>query len=190
MNMETSSAQIKLLFIVLPILGIIVIYFVLVSISRWGESSSGTEGGTFIYAGQNFINYCNFVNELWDTPRSLCEIFPFTYYILGEKSYFDWANIVTKKSGMFIAVFPSFLGLIFSISGPLVVIVYTIVYRIFCFKWLHRSSYKEVNFIGISKCFILSLVPVLGVFGYFYMSYTATLAIFFWLYIGFKASKK
>ena len=185
-----AKRKIKLLLVILPILGVIVIYFVLVSISRWGESTNGTEGGTLIYAGQNFINYCNFVNELWDTPRSLCEIFPFTYYILGEKSYFDWAHIVTKASGMYIAVFPSFLGLIFSISGPLVLIIYTIVYRIFCFKWLHRSSYNEVNFMGISKCFILSLVPVLGVFGYFYMSYTATLAIFLWLYIGSKASKK
>lgn len=42
----------------------------------------------------------------------------------------------------------------------------------------------------ISKCFILSLVSVLGVFGYFYMSYTATMAIFFWLFIGYKVSKK
>ena len=97
---------------------------------------------------------------------------------------------MTKASGMYIAVFPSFLGLIFSISGPIVLIIYTIVYRMFCFKWLQRSSYKEANFMDISKCFILSLVSVLGVFGYFYMSYTATMAIFFWLFIGYKVSKK
>ncbi len=177
----------KVLFIMLPIIVGIIAYFVAVSVARWGEESSG---GTIRYMGMNYFNYCNFVNNIWGAPKSLCEIFPFTYFILGKPSYPIAAEIVSKATHMTIAVFPTFLGLIFAISGPIVLLLYIIFFYFTSCNLLRRRSESVITLDKIIKMWIVALVPLLGVFGYFYMENNATLAIFFWLVFGYLTKKQ
>lgn len=177
----------RLLLFIVPIISGIVAYFVAVSISRWGE---GDSSGWIKYLGMNYFNCCNFFNNLWGTPTSLCEIFPFTYMLFGDAEYFSFARIVEQSSHMFIATFPTYLGLIFSISGPLTLTLYIFFYYIISINFLKRKRKEIITLYGLIKMWIVALVPLLGVFGYFYMSYTATLAILFWLLLGFYSNRR
>ena len=178
----TAKSFKKVFLIISPVIIGIIAYFIAVSVSRWGDDSSGD---TILYMGMNYLNYCNFVNNLWDAPTSLCEIFPFSYYVLGLPRYFDFAKIVSDYSHLTIATFPTFMGLIFSISGPYIFALYMLFYWLFTPQWLKRRNKDSITLMGIVKMWILVLVPLLGVFGYFYMELNATFAIPFWLLLGY-----
>jgi hypothetical protein len=185
---QFNSKQIGKFFIIIsPIIVGIVAYFVAVSISRWGDDSSGD---TILYMGMNYINYCNFLNTIWGAPISLCELFPFTYFLLGKPGYFEFAQVVSNYTHLTIATFPTFLGLIFSISGPIVLLFYLLFYWLISPLFLRRKVRQTVTVNGIIRMWIVALVPLLGVFGYFYMEMNATLAIIFWLILGSLSKKK
>lgn len=180
----------KLFIYFTPLLCLLVAYFLLVSFSRWGDSSnSSTFDSTIIYAGQNFINFCTDLKICWDTPYSLCEIFPLTYYILGAENYFEWADEVRKASGVFMANFPTFLGIICSISGPITMFIYVAVYRAALPKFLRRRYRNAITFEELIKYWIVAIVPLLGVFTHFYLMWASTVALIIWVIIG-KLTKK
>lgn len=185
---KESKRRIYTLF--LPVLYLFVIYFVAVSVSRWGQSSSGTEGGTIRYAGQNFFNFCNFFNECFDTPRSFTELFPLTYKILGLPDYFDWCEVVENKTHMFMAVFPTFVGIIASISTSGIAIFYCICFHFLSQKLLYRRNKEIITFQYFIKVWILAIVPLLGLFVFFYLSYASSIALIVWLIIGYKTQHK
>lgn len=168
-----------------PLLCILVGYFLLVSFSRWGDGgSSSTFDNTIIYAGQNFINFCTDLQICWNTPFSLCEIFPLTYYILGAENYFEWAKVVETSSGVFMANFPSFLGIICSISGPITMFVYVYIYRAVLTKFLRRRYCNVITFEELIKYWIVAIVPLLGVFNHFYLMWASSLALIIWMILG------
>lgn len=169
----------------------IIVYFVAVSLSRWGdEGSTGVEGGTIIYAGQNFFNFCNFLHLCWNTPISFCEIFPLTYYLTGQENYFEWCMVVEKSTHVFMSNFSTFLGLICSISGPFFMILYVVIFRIIANRITKRLMSQEVvnqiTFSEVLKVWIVGLVPLLGIFGSFYSMYGASVALISWIFIAHK----
>lgn len=169
---------------ILPILTLVAIYFVAVSITRWGDSGLGTEGGTIKYAGQNYFNFCNFFNECWNTPFSLCEIMPFTYNLLGLPNYFDWCEVVGTQTHMFMAVFPTFVGIIASISTTPVAILYCFVYNFITVKFFSGIRYGQISFYTFILIWILAIVPLLGVFVSFYLSMGSSIALIVWWFLG------
>lgn len=164
-------------------------YFIAVSISRFENRSGGTEGGLVLYAGQSFINFCNFISYI-DPGDSLCEIFPFINKLTGGEGYFDVAYRVetTNHNKMMISVFSTFLGYIYSISGGLVLIMYVLFYnRISSIVTRNRKEF----FLGdIIRIWVFSLVLVLGLFGYFYSFANNTLALVLWLTIASVIKKR
>lgn len=163
------------------------IYFIAVSVSRFEQRSGGTLGGIFLYAGQSFINFCNFINNV-DSGKSLCEIFPFINQLLGGEGYFEVAEKVESMNhnGIMISSFSTFLGYIYSISGWLVLILFIIFYNIVS----SLVTSHRVYYIGdIIRIWSLSLVLVLGLFCYFYSFSNNTLALIFWFIIASLLSK-
>src|SRR5690606_12176977 len=61
------------------LLGIAISYFLAITISRFGERDAGAEGGMISYAGQSFINFCFFFDEVEYREFSLQRIFPLFY---------------------------------------------------------------------------------------------------------------
>lgn len=182
-----NKQLVNMLLILSPLITGILVYFIAVSISRWGEDNSN---GWILYLGMNYINYCNFFNNLSGVSTSLCEIFPLTYMLLGEPGYFHIAESITRQSHIFIATFPTFIGLIYSISGFFILILYLAFYYTISIKFLKRKDLDIISLQNLIKMWIVALVPLLGIFGYFYMSYTATLAILIWLYLGKLTNEK
>lgn len=186
-----SRKKIKKLSILFsPLLAVIIIYFITVSISRWGETAVGSEGGTIRYAGQNFYNFCNVFNVCLDTPMSFTEIFPLTYYILGGENYFEWCRVVQQQSSIFMAMFPTFVGIVISMSTTWIGIIYCIVFHFVAKAILFRNDKSSITFIDFIKIWILAIVPTIGVFGSFYMSYAASIAIIIWLILGYYTKHK
>lgn len=189
-NMINKKVAKRLLTYIAPLFVVLIIYFLIVTFSRWGDSESGTMDGTIIYAGQNFINFCTNIQICWSTPISLCEIFPLTYHILGLENYFDWCKVVEKSSGVFMANFSTFLGLICSVSGPIIMFIYVFIYRAVQKQFLRRRSINIITFYEILKYWIVASVPLLGIFGHFYMGYASSIALIIWMLVGKLSNKR
>lgn len=161
-------------------------YLLAVSIARFSYRDEDTSGGIINYAGQSYINFCNFINYLHPDYRSLCEIFPITYnYILDEPNYFDSCEIIRRQTGWIVYGFSTFLGFIYSISGGFVMAVYTMLYFIITRKTLPR---RKASFNYFIICWCLSLVLVLGVFTHFYSFPNTIFALIIWLFVGYRAT--
>ena len=175
---------------VIPIFALAFAYLIAVSISRWGDTDSGAEGGTIRYLGMNYFNFCNFFNYFWDTPHSLCELFPLTYKFFGV-DYWTWGELVEKKTGVFVLTFSTFLGYICSISGPIVMIIYSIFFNRVSSVFLKRKSESTITFQELTKFWVVVLVPACGFFCYHYSFYTTTIALIVWFIIShFSKGKK
>lgn len=159
----------------------IITYFMLVTISRFDDRDSGTVGGMILYLGESYINFCNFINYV-EPNFYLCEIFPFLNdYVFHGTRYFDAARIVEAKNHYPIAVFSTFLGFIYSMSGFVVLVIYVLAYRFVSLKLVNRLRAEIVSMKNVMKVWMAALVPTLGLFGHFYQANTATIALVIWL---------
>lgn len=170
-----------------PVVLMVVVYLFRVTVSRFGdEGGSGALDGLVYYAGQSYYHFCLFFNQLGaDSPFSLVELFPFTYQkIFHMPSYFEQCEIVSKACGFDAATFSTFLGLIMSISGKIVMILFVILYGAITTHIVRRPVIFEISFKKLVHFFIVGIVVVNGLFGYCYMEYVSIFNIIIWLLIG------
>lgn len=163
------------------ILAGLVSYLTAVTISRFGMRQDGAVGGVINYLGQSYINFCNFID--YATPAySLCEIFPFINHLLGGEGYFETASKVDTLNNVEVNVFPTFLGIIYSISGGLVMILYVLLYNRFS-NWAirHRPLMFELG--DVIRIWAFSLVLILGLFGFYYSFMNCTIAFILWMIV-------
>lgn len=171
---------------------IMLFYFINVTVSRFGERESGTSGGMIIYAGQSYINFCNFFNHLiFEVPHKpeIVLLPNINRYILHGPNYFEFTEELSKTYHHTVANFSSFLGFIMSVSGLWITIIYCFAYNFVVRVFLkpHR------NIIGIKQfavLWIFALNPILGLFCYYYWSPNAVLAAFVWWIIGVSLTPK
>lgn len=166
------------------ILTTILIYFMAVTDDRFGDRTQGTSGGLISYAGQSFINFCNFI-EYVRPAYSLCEIFPLITFLMGGPGYFVVADTVQSDVSLFIPVFSTFLGYIYSISGGLVLVLFVVVYNRIS-NYLVTKVKKDFTLGGLIRLWAASLVVVLGLFGYYYSFANCTIALILWIIVSFK----
>jgi oligosaccharide repeat unit polymerase len=158
-------------------------YFMAVTSDRFEDRTEGTEGGLISYAGQSFINFCNFI-EYVRPANSLCELFPLTTFLLGGAGYFEVAETVQSDVSLFIPVFSTFLGYIYSISGGLVLAVFILFYNRVT-NYFITAARKKLTLGPIVRIWALSLVVVLGLFGYYYSFANCTIALIVWFIISY-----
>lgn len=157
----------------------IISYLTAVTVSRFGTREDGAIGGLITYLGQSYINFCNFID--YATPAySLCELFPFINHLFGGEGYFDTAAKVHTLHNVEVNVFPTFLGIIYSISGGIVLLLYVFFYNRFsCWVMRHRPRMLELG--DVVRIWALSLVLILGLFGFYYSFMNCTIAFVFWM---------
>lgn len=159
----------------------LILYLTAVTVSRFGSREGGSTGGLINYLGQSFINFCNFIDYI--TPAySLCEIFPFLNNLLGGEGYFDTANKVHTLHNIRVTVFSSFIGYIYSISGGVVLVLFVFLYNRFS-CWAMRNHPRMLELGDIIRIWALSLVLILGLFGYYYSFMNCTIAFVCWMII-------
>lgn len=174
------------------VLGAMIIYFLSVTISRFADRADGTNGGLILYAGQNYLNFCNFFNNLiFDNPHKpeIVLLPNINRYILHGQSYFEFAAQLAKNYHHTVSNFSTFIGLIMSVSGFFVTFIYILVYRSVTLWAVRRNNPKVLGIKQFVYFWILVLNPVLGIFGYFYMDTSTIYAVVAWLSYGVFLSK-
>jgi len=185
---KRKKRQIKILTIILA--GAMVAYLTSVTISRFGDSSyynssvGGTEGGVITYAGQPYLYFCYFFDNIQHQDLSLQRILPLTYKLFvnnGIDSTVALNEEILRKTGITVSVFPSFIGDIVSNSGILISVLFTAAYALLALKTNNITTTKVLSYNVLFYYFAVGLIPVFGIFVYIYDSFSKTFALLFLL---------
>lgn len=172
-----EKKKIRLLFVIMG--GLFLIYLVGVTISRFGDSSGGSQDSLISYGGQSFINFAYF----WDTFTcpipTLQNVLPLTYYMAGSVvgSANEIQEILSMSTGEALGVFYTYIGQIATSSNNIVAIIYCVIFAIF-FRIVLKN--KRALIWDIRKSFMYLLgtsVLFLGLFGHYYSDWSRTLAV-------------
>lgn len=172
----------------------VLLYFVSVTISRFGDDVGGDQSDVFAslvyYSGSSYIQFCNFFNTLsYDAPFSLAPLFPLTYWLCGWPGYFEQCLLVEQVYHHGVSNFSTFLGMILSMSGRVVMCLFVLIYYFISMGVVRRN---QLSFLTVKKMiyfFIIVLILNNGLFGYFYMSYSSTCNIIIWIFLAKYLSK-
>ncbi len=170
--------------LIIPVIMLMVVYLYRVTLSRFGEQSGGNAFDGFVYyAGQSLFHYCYFFNDLdINAPFSLVELFPFTYNkILNQPSYFEQCEIVSNYCHYGVSNFSTFLGMILSMSGKIVMLIFVFLYIVLINKIIFRPNKETISLKQLIYFFIVAKVVVNGLFGYCYLEYMSTIYIITWI---------
>lgn len=181
----SKKAKVGSLIFIILIAFAFISYIIAVTESRFDMRADGAIGGVINYLGQSYINFCHFIDYI-DPANSLCEIFPFITNLLGGDHYFTVAEkVYNNNNGIFgIAVFSTFLGLIYSVSGGLVLACFVIFYNRISSHFINKTS-KFIELSDLIREWALSLVIILGLFGYFYGFMNCTIALIIWFVLSY-----
>lgn len=167
------------------IAGVLISYIVAVTDARFSMRADGSIGGVINYLGQSYINFCHFIDYI-EPANSLCELFPMLTNIIGGDTYFTVAErVYSNNNGIFgITVFSTFLGLIYSVSGALILACFVIFYNRISAYFINKTP-RFIELSDLIRNWALSLVLVLGLFGYFYGFMNCTIALIIWFIISY-----
>lgn len=160
---------------------LLAIYFFMVTISRFEERDGGTNGGIIAYLGQNYINFCNYLNHV--TPGfNLSVAMPVT-----DKYIFHTTHIpqTTTVTGFELNGFRTFLGHFYGGLGFFFMFIYSLFYYLVTTFVVRKvNSQRYIRYDTLSSLWVLTIVVVLGLFGHFYSTENNVYAIVIWLLIG------
>lgn len=175
----------KLRWILVVFVGLIMVYIIIATISRFSNTNMGTENSLLIYMGQSYPQFNHFIDEFPPGPITLRRIFPFTYSLLyGDESIDVYRDLITARTGMDIGIFYTLLGDLFVDVGIIGMYIYAVVY-FFVTKHVLRKNIMDISTLLIVN--LLFLIPLQGVFYYSFwkkqVTFCAFLVILFSRYI-------
>lgn len=171
----------KIGYVILISTGLLLTYFMMVTISRFEMRDDGTTGGIFIYLGQSYINFCNNINYV-EPGFWLGEIFP-----ISNKYLFNLEVVkpINHIQGYELNGFKTFLGSIYLSFGSFTMLLYCLLYHIASKQMVYKNNRLPCFRIDIIfVLFGLSLVVCLGLFGHFYSGENLIYAFIIWYVIG------
>ena len=171
---------------------LLIFYFLTITIARFGERDSGSIGGVINYAGQPFIHFCRFFENINPTNITLHRIFPLFYKLFGseELSSAEWAYYIYSRTQININVFPSFLGTILAGAGILGTIIFVLFFVQISILFLKRKNNDYLTFSKLIMFYILAMVPLIGIIAYYYSTFTRTLMIIVLIFLTLIINKK
>ena len=151
-------------FITIPIvLGIV--YFIMVTFGRFGESSGGADNAVINYAGQPFLNFCklfeNFDNHEGITTKQL---FPYTheYIIKDYDGVVAYQNKMSNISHIECAVFYTYLGAFILDSNQFGPFLFSLLYLVLLYFVSGTQQKHQLNINRLLLLFILYIIPSYG----------------------------
>jgi len=164
--------------ITIPLSLILLIYVTAVSEARFGEREGGATTGAVQYAGQGYLNFCFFwENGKRDIIAAEREFPLLHHYLLHIDNNDERRNERTGQQGFWMSVFATYLGDVLLDLSPIGMFIWLLFFFIITtviIKRPHRTSMSLGEFLAI---FVLSAIPIFGVFYYRYMYYMATYMI-------------
>ena len=167
-------------FISIAFASLFIVYLVAVSEARFSERDGGASTSALQYAGQGYLNFCYF----WEKGKfeyiTAEREFPLVYHTLFKIDSDDIRrNDRSGEQGFFISVFATFIGDIMLDISPIGMIIWVLCYFFLCMIAIKSPHRKEMNIGEVIAVFVLSVVPIFGIFYYRFFSYTYTLMLIF-----------
>ena len=166
---------------------LMIVYFVVVSISRFSEMTGGTQGGILGYAGQPYLEYSN----LWETVpsefRSVKNIFPWGNLILWHNT--SGAAQASAIMGYPINGFNTIMGIFLLDFGKPLSLIVLFIYYLVINNNIRKNTRKNFSISSSIMIFILAVIPLTGLFNYYYHETDTVFAFFFFLYLAYKFKK-
>ncbi|WP_159730216.1 O-antigen polymerase [Sphingobacterium sp. 18053] len=166
-----SKRKKKLITIVsLVTLGLLASYLIFISIGRAAVAHGGeTENFLITYAGQSYLNFCYFFENLDFHQYTSYRIFPLTSSLLfGSFDLNEYRDLILYKTGMNIGIFYTFLGDIFVDTGLGGMLLYSIVYFLIARRFMGKKLFT------LSDLLILGVLYQIPLHGLFYYSFWKT----------------
>ena len=174
------------------LVGLLLLYFIAVTMSRFGDEGSNREGAfdsIIEYAGQNFLNFCWFWDRFNLPSVNFSGLFPaINHFFIGDPSIVEYGKKLELQLGFFINYFYTFLGSWMIFVGQVGTIILVIIYTIMA-RMLLACKYN-ISLGVFMRVFIIGIVPACGVILYTYTSYMVTISAFVLYILSYYISKK
>jgi len=174
---KSLSAKVKrvMRYLTIPIALAMIVYLGVVSEARFSKRESGVVGNIAQYAGQSYLNFCYFwENANYDHITAEREL-PMTYHYVFKIDNDDYRrSIRSGQQGFFMSVFASYIGDIMLDLSPIGMIVWCIFFFLVIAAVLKRPHREELSVGEYLVFFVLSVIPIFGIFYYRYMSFPYT----------------
>src|SRR5690606_27205706 len=190
MNRKQKEKNTRFLIVIASLISI---YFLSLTVQRFGDSDTGTGGSMIYYAGQSFINFCYFYDVHPYQDFTLQKVFPLYYKLFvdnGIASSPELNRLMSDKTGIFHGIFNTFLGDIYMASNTIIMFCYSL-FMFLIGTFCLRIKYKP-DFYYLIILFLFASVPLFGVFVHFYAEFTRVICFqLFLLYaMLFRGNKK
>jgi oligosaccharide repeat unit polymerase len=158
----------KITILIISITSLFVIYLSSVTISRW--SKQGAYDSIIVYAGQSYINYCNYFDNYTNTQFTFDRVFPvISKYILGRNfDLLSYRDNIFSLTGFNIGVFYTFLGDLIVDIGHIGMLIYVALFYFLTSKFLKRTIQDHISLSQIFLFLVFVHLPLQGVFYYSY----------------------
>ncbi|HXT83458.1 MAG TPA: hypothetical protein VN704_03870, partial [Verrucomicrobiae bacterium] len=160
------------------ILSAVMLYFLVLTFSRFDIQDTGGGGSMISYGGQAFINFSFFFDKVNYREFTLQRIFPLVYKLFvdnGIQNTGQLNEVIGLQTGKNLGVFSTFIGDIMVACGRLVAILYCIIFY-FLSRWL-LGKRIILNFYQLVFLFCLITVPMLGIFVDYYAGFEVTIPL-------------
>lgn len=172
------------------VVGIMVFYLAMVTISRFGERDEGSSGGLLVYLGQPFINYCDIWENLNVDRFFLSRVMSLVTFMLygsaGTMEVEDFIINSADRTGVHLNVFHTFVGTFLVDMGRIAAVIVPIFLFIVMNKIFGR--YQKISKISLSTMIIVFAFGAIlqcGIIVYFYTTVPRALA--FWFFIWYSS---
>lgn len=182
----------RMAMVCVPIAVLGVVYVTAVSASRFDEDSGTSPMERNIqYTGQAYINFCYFYEHAQpDFVSAERESPMFHHFFLHRDSNPERRAQRMSEYGFFISVFASFAGDIMLDIGIAGMLFWVLCYFLLAMAIIRRNHREEFDLSEILAIFMLSVIPLFGIFYYRYHSFMGTFALLLVFGVYFVSRKK
>lgn len=191
MPKKSQKRAVPVLFVTM---GIAVVYFIMVTTARFGNSDSGSQNEVARYAGQPYLNFCHIYDKMDNREGVTTKyLFPtFHAKVLGDyKGNVPRQEELTLRTGIECGVFYSVLGSFVLDANQIGPFLYVILYLFAANIIVKRRRKRTIGITQLLACFFLMQIPVFGIIAYAYTTmYTKILLILLLIFVNVRESHK
>ncbi|MBR1548791.1 MAG: oligosaccharide repeat unit polymerase [Prevotella sp.] len=161
-----------------PIALAAIVYFVVVSDARFSKKDGGAATSALQYAGQGYLNFCFFWEKANTDYIAAEREFPLiAHYAFHVDNDDERRGVRSGQQGFFMSVFATYIGDVMLDLTPIGMILWVIAFFLIAVIILKYPHKEEMNIGEFLMFYVLSIIPVFGVFYYRLMSFTYTFMV-------------
>ena len=168
----------------LCVIGVLLVYFIAVSIARFNDSDSGTLNALIDYIGQPYLNFCNEWNSIVIKGYSIADIFHiFKLFpqLLSQVEIINVRSIATNG-------FHTFAGSFLYTLGHWGVVIIPFILYLFLMSFSKRRA-RKLDIKTYMILFLVFTIPQTSIISYYYANEWRFIDIFLFIYFAQKLKK-